>query len=68
MKCNYKPPKLTKEEKQEMASMKSTLPYIDRLQIEKRHWCEREEYTVSADQFIENMNSRIIDLSEDKNG
>ena len=36
MKCNYKPPKLTKEEKQEMASMKSTLPYIDRLQTEKR--------------------------------
>lgn len=36
MKCNYKPPKLTKGEKQEMASMKSTLPFIDRLQIEKR--------------------------------
>lgn len=65
MKCNYKPPKLTKEEKQEMASMKSTLPYIDRLQIEKRYWCEREEYTVSAEQFIENMSSRIIDLSEE---
>ena len=37
MKCNYKPPKLTKEEKQEMASLKSTLPYIDRLQIEQRN-------------------------------
>ena len=36
MKCNYKPPKLTKEEQQEMASLKSTLPYIDRLQIEQR--------------------------------
>jgi hypothetical protein len=36
MKCNYKPPKLTKEEEQEMASLKSTLPYIDRLQIEQR--------------------------------
>lgn len=36
MRCNYKPPKLTKEEKQDMASMKSTLPYIDRLQIEQR--------------------------------
>jgi hypothetical protein len=36
MKCNYKPPKLTKEEQQEMASMKSTLPYIDRLQIDRR--------------------------------
>ena len=36
MKCNYKPPKLKKEERQEMASMKSTLPYIDRLQIEQR--------------------------------
>ena len=36
MKCNYKPPKLKKEERQEMANMKSTLPYIDRLQIEKR--------------------------------
>ena len=36
MKCNYKPPKLTKEEQHEMASMKSTLPYIDRLQIEQR--------------------------------
>ena len=40
MKCNYKPPKLTKEERQEMASLKSTLPYIDRLQIDKRRWCE----------------------------
>lgn len=40
MKCNYKPPKLTKEEQQEMASLKSTLPYIDRLQIDKRTWCE----------------------------
>jgi hypothetical protein len=37
MKCNYKPPKLTKEEEQEMASLKSTLPYIDRLQIEQRN-------------------------------
>ena len=36
MKCNYKPPKLTKEERQEMASMKSTLPYINKLQIEQR--------------------------------
>lgn len=40
MKCNYKPLNLTKEERQEMASLKSTLPYIDRLQIEKRTWCE----------------------------
>lgn len=36
MKCNYKPSKLTKEEQQDMASMKSTLPYIDRLQIDRR--------------------------------
>ena len=64
MKCNYKPPKLTKEEQQEMASMKSTLPYIDRLVIEKRKFCEREEYTISADQFIENMQSRMIRLGE----
>ena len=40
MKCYYRPPKVTKEEQQEMASIKSTLPYIDRLQIEKRTWCE----------------------------
>ena len=40
MKCNYKPKKLSKEEQQELASLKSTLPYIDRLQIEKRKWCE----------------------------
>ena len=40
MKCNYKPKKLTKEEQQDMASLKSTLPYIDRLQIDKRTWCE----------------------------
>lgn len=40
MKCNYKPSKLTKEERQDMASLKSTLPYIDRLQIGKRTWCE----------------------------
>ena len=37
MKCNYKPPKLTKEEKQDMASIKSTLSYIDRLQIQHRN-------------------------------
>lgn len=37
MKCNYKPPKLTKEQRQELASIKSTLPYIDRLQIEQRN-------------------------------
>lgn len=36
MKFNYKPAKLTKEEQQEFASIKSTLPYVDRLQIEKR--------------------------------
>lgn len=40
MKCNYKPKKLSKEEQQELASLKSTLPYIDRMQIEKRNWCE----------------------------
>ena len=40
MKCNYKPKKLSKEEQQELASLKSTLPYIDRIQIEKRQWCE----------------------------
>ena len=40
MKCIYKPPKLTKEEQQEMASLKSTLPYIDRLQIVQRRLCE----------------------------
>ena len=40
MKCNYHPPKLTKEEQQDMRAIKSTLPYIDRMQIEKRHWCE----------------------------
>ena len=44
MKCNYKSKKLTKEERQDIASLKSTfkstLPYIDRLQIEKRTWCE----------------------------
>ena len=37
MKCNYKPPKLTKEEQQDMASIKSTLPYVDRLQIQHRN-------------------------------
>ena len=51
MKCNYKLPKITKEERQDMASMKSTLPYIDRLQIEKRIWCEVKEkdYSNSED-------------------
>lgn len=37
MKCNYKPPKLSKEEQQDMASIKSTLPYIDRLQAPWRN-------------------------------
>ena len=32
MKCNYKPPKLTKEEQTTMANYKSVLPFIDRLQ------------------------------------
>ena len=45
MKCNYKPKKLSKEEQQELASLKSTLPYIDRIQIEKRHWCEVDDRT-----------------------
>ena len=40
MKCNYKPSKLTKEEQQEMASIKTTLPYIDRMQIKQRQKCE----------------------------
>ena len=37
MKCNYKRQKLTKEEQQDMASIKSTLPYIDRLQVQWRN-------------------------------
>lgn len=43
MKCNYKPPKLTKEERQDMASIKSTLSYIDRLQIQQRNSETMEE-------------------------
>ena len=43
MKCNYKPKKLSKEEQQELARLKSTLPYIDRIQIEKRQWCEVDD-------------------------
>lgn len=43
MKCNYKPPKLTKEEQQDMASIKSTLPYIDRLQIQQKNSETMEE-------------------------
>ena len=43
MKCNYKPPKLTKEEQQEFTSMKTMLPYIDRLQIEKNRRYETIE-------------------------
>ena len=44
MRCNYRPPKLSKEDRQELASLKSTLPYIDRMQIEKRKWCEVDYY------------------------
>ena len=52
MKCNYKPPKLTKEERLELtASTKSTLPYIVRLQIKNR--------------YPEEM---IIEEDEDRNG
>ena len=36
MKCNYKRPKVSKEEQQCMASLKTTLPLIDRIQIERR--------------------------------
>lgn len=35
MKCNYRPPKMSKEDRQELANLKSTLPYIDRMQIKK---------------------------------
>lgn len=54
MKCNYKPPKLTKEERQDMASIKSTLPYIDRLQIQQRHseTIEEEEETIEEEDEI----------------
>ena len=44
MKCNYRPLKLSKEDRQELASLKSTLSYIDRMQIEKRNWCEADYY------------------------
>lgn len=37
MKCNFKRPKLTKDDQQEMTSIKSTLPYIDRMQMEQRN-------------------------------
>lgn len=46
MKCNYHPPKLTKEEQAEFKrpSNKSTLPYIYRLQYERSRKREvREE-------------------------
>ena len=43
MKCNYKPPKLTKEEQQDMANIQSTLSYIDRLQIQQRNSETMEE-------------------------
>lgn len=55
MKCNYNPPKLTKEEQQDMASVKSTLPYIDRLQINWRnHEMENQEiiYHDSGDEKL----------------
>ena len=45
MKCNYHPPKLTKEEEADFAvpSNKSTLPYIYRLQYKRRNREVREE-------------------------
>lgn len=45
MKCNYHPPKLTKEEEADFAvpSNKSTLPYIYRLRYERRNREVREE-------------------------
>ena len=46
MKCNYRPPKLTKEEQQNMASIKSTLPFIDRLQA---HWRNSESITINEE-------------------
>ena len=54
MKCNYKPPKLTKEEQQDMASIKSTLSYIDRLQIQQRNneTMEEEEDQIRFIQVI----------------
>jgi hypothetical protein len=53
LKCNVRLPKLTKEEQQNMASIKSTLPYIDRMQIYKRTWCEvksEDEKNICSDE------------------
>lgn len=44
MRCNYKPPKLSKEEQQTMANIKTTLPYIDRLQVQWRNSESEEDY------------------------
>lgn len=43
MKCNYKPPKLTKEEQQDMVNVKSALSYVDRLHIKQRNSETMEE-------------------------
>jgi hypothetical protein len=43
MKCNYKPLKLTKEEQQDIVNVKSTLSYVDRLQIKQRNSETMEE-------------------------
>lgn len=55
MKCNYKRPKLSKEEQQDFASYKSTLPLIDRMQIAQRNqesifdWDDVNENVVEED-------------------
>ena len=61
MKCNYKPPKLTKEEQQDMASLKSTLPFIDRLQISHRSYETEDDYCED-----DMMWNRIEETDEDE--
>ena len=61
MKCNYKPPKLTKEEQQDMVSIKSTLPYIDRLQTNHRSYETDDNYCED-----DMMWNRIEETDEDE--
>ena len=56
MKCNYKRPKLSKEEQQDFASYKTTLPLIDRIQIAQRNresefdWYDVNENVVEVEE------------------
>lgn len=60
MKCNYRPPKLTKDEREEMAHPKSVPPLIDRITSYKNQ--RREALSEDEAHILKNSNNFWKDL------